>query len=114
MTAEQEQDAEKRLEAAIAAAKPYTEAALLDSAAKTNVAPQESAGTHRADPPISGAKVIYDIHIRFIHPPIPDRNFDYQAVRSDYEPGEPIGRGPTPIAALADLLEQEREDEANG
>lgn len=56
-------------------------------------------------------KVIYDIHIRFEHPPIPDRNFDYSATRSNYEPGEPIGRGRTPVAALADLLEQEMERE---
>lgn len=56
-------------------------------------------------------KVIYDIRISFEHPPIPDRSFDYSATRSNYEPGEPIGRGPTPIAALADLLEQEMERE---
>lgn len=52
-------------------------------------------------------KVVYDIHIRFEHPPIPDRSMDYSATRSSYDQGDPIGRGPTPLAALADLLEQE-------
>jgi hypothetical protein len=56
-------------------------------------------------------KVIYDIIIRFEHPPIPDRSFDYSASRSSYDEGDPIGRGPTPIAALADLLEQEMDRE---
>jgi hypothetical protein len=56
-------------------------------------------------------KVIYDIIIRFEHPPIPDRSFDYSASRSSYDEGDPIGRGPTPIAALADLLEQDMERE---
>lgn len=54
-------------------------------------------------------KVIYDIRLSFEHPPIPDRNFDWSATRSNYDAGDPIGRGRTPILALADLLEQEEE-----
>ena len=52
-------------------------------------------------------KVIYDIRISFENPPIPDRDCDYSATRSNYEPGDPIGRGMTPVIALADLLTQE-------
>lgn len=44
-------------------------------------------------------------------PPIPDRRWDWSAVRDGYEPGEPIGRGATEAAAIADLLEQEQERE---
>ena len=57
-------------------------------------------------------KVIYDILLSFVHPPIPDRNFDWDATRSNYEPGDLIGRGRTPVIALADLLEQEMEAES--
>lgn len=40
-------------------------------------------------------------------PPIPCRNSDYTAYDVDnYEPGMPLGRGPTPEAALAELKEQ--------
>jgi hypothetical protein len=52
-------------------------------------------------------KVIYDINITFVHPPIPERHFDYRATRSNYEPGLPMGYGRTPLAALADLMDQE-------
>jgi hypothetical protein len=41
-----------------------------------------------------------------IFPPIPDRNFDWSAVTDDYEPGHPIGYGPTEQAAVTDLKEQ--------
>jgi hypothetical protein len=54
-------------------------------------------------------KVIYDIRLSFEHPPIPDRNFDWSATRSNYDEGSPIGRGRTPAIALAHLLEQEAE-----
>jgi hypothetical protein len=54
-------------------------------------------------------KVIYDIRLSFEHPPIPDRNFDWSATRSNYDQGDPIGRGRTPAIALADLLDQEME-----
>jgi len=40
-------------------------------------------------------------------PPVPDRRFDWSAVRDGWDLGEPIGRGPTEAAAIADLLEQE-------
>lgn len=56
-------------------------------------------------------KVIRDINLSFEYPPIPDRRWDWSATRSGYEPGELIGRGPTPEKALADLLEQEAERE---
>jgi hypothetical protein len=39
-------------------------------------------------------------------PPIPDRRWDWSAVTDDYEPGHPIGRGPTEADAVRDLLEQ--------
>jgi hypothetical protein len=52
-------------------------------------------------------KVIRDIQLSFIHPPIPDRNYDWQASRTGYDQGDPLGHGRTPVAALADLLEQE-------
>lgn len=45
--------------------------------------------------------------ISYLHPPIPVRDRDYCATREDFEPGEPIGYGATPSAALADLREQE-------
>ena len=58
-------------------------------------------------------KVVYDIHLTFVHPPIPLRDFDWQATRSNFDPerGRPCGRGRTPLAALADLLEQEMEED---
>jgi len=43
--------------------------------------------------------------------PIPDRNYDWCATLDSYEPGMPIGWGPTEELAIADLLE--RIDEAN-
>lgn len=51
--------------------------------------------------------VVRDIDLTFIYPPIPDRNFDWQATRSGYDEGDPIVHGRTPVIALADLLEQE-------
>lgn len=46
------------------------------------------------------------IIVEHIYPPIPDRRFDYQAVFDGYEPGDPIGHGPTEQAAIDDLHEQ--------
>lgn len=46
------------------------------------------------------------IQLTHIYPPIPTRDFDWSAVTDSYEPGMPIGYGPTPQAALNDLLEQ--------
>ena len=44
----------------------------------------------------------------FDYPPIPNRDFDWSAIDADTYDGErsPIGRGATPNAAIADLLEQ--------
>lgn len=42
----------------------------------------------------------------FIYPPVPFRDHDWQARTEDYEPGHPLGYGPTEEAARADLLEQ--------
>jgi len=40
-------------------------------------------------------------------PPIPVRNMDYHACDADnYEPGAPLGFGPSEAAALDDLREQ--------
>jgi hypothetical protein len=56
-------------------------------------------------------KVIRDIELSFIHPPIPDRNCDWQASRKGWDLGDPLGHGRTPIVALADLLEKEMDVE---
>jgi hypothetical protein len=45
--------------------------------------------------------------IRHIYPPIPIRNFDYEATRVDYEPGMAIGHGATPDEAYNDLIAAE-------
>jgi hypothetical protein len=42
-----------------------------------------------------------------ICPPVPSRQYDWEAIRRDYDEGDPIGRGPTEQAAIDDLLEQE-------
>ena len=39
----------------------------------------------------------------FIYPPIPDRRFDWQATENGWEPGMPVGYGPTEAWAIADL-----------
>jgi hypothetical protein len=44
------------------------------------------------------------IRTTFIYPPIPIRTCDWQAVRDDYEPGDPIGHGATEAEAIEDLL----------
>jgi hypothetical protein len=44
------------------------------------------------------------IETEYVHPPIPDRSMDWSATLSGYEPDDPIGRGPTETAAVADLL----------
>ena len=49
----------------------------------------------------------HEIVTEYVYPPIPERGFDWSAVRRDYEPGNNIGRGATEEAAIADLLEQE-------
>ena len=43
----------------------------------------------------------------FEYPPIPIRDFDWCAYDEDtYEPGCPIGWGPTEEAAIADLMQE--------
>ncbi len=37
--------------------------------------------------------------------PIPLRQFDWEAVTDNYEPGDPVGYGKTKNEAIADLLE---------
>lgn len=63
-------------------------------------------------------KTGHKIITSFDYPPIPDRSFDWSAVLSDYDGGDidydtpsrdPIGRGPTETAAVADLLDQLRD-----
>jgi hypothetical protein len=47
----------------------------------------------------------------FIHPPIPNRNFDWSATYDDYDGAEDsgnrnqVGFGPTEAAAIEDLTE---------
>jgi hypothetical protein len=41
-----------------------------------------------------------------VMPPIPTNIFDWSACFDDYEPGAPIGYGPTKEEAIADLMEQ--------
>ena len=44
-------------------------------------------------------------------PPIPDRRFDWSAYQDGWEPGLPLGRGATREEAIADLLEQLKDQE---
>jgi hypothetical protein len=43
---------------------------------------------------------------QFIYPPIPVRDFDWQAVTDNYEAGDPIGHGRTEWSAIRDLEAQ--------
>lgn len=45
----------------------------------------------------------------FIYPPIPDRNYDWEAVRENYDAGDLIGYGRTEQDAINNLIEQENE-----
>jgi hypothetical protein len=40
----------------------------------------------------------------FVYPPIPVRDFDWQAYMEGYEPGDALGHGATEAQAIADLL----------
>ncbi len=51
-----------------------------------------------------GGEVKITTHL--VYPPIPIRDFDWQATADDYEPGQPCGWGETEQDAIADLLEQ--------
>ena len=39
----------------------------------------------------------------FVYPPIPKRDWDWEATFDGYEPGDPIGRGPSEREAIIDL-----------
>ncbi len=43
------------------------------------------------------------------YPPIPDRRFDWSAIREDYDEGDLIGHGRTEQEAIDDLTQQEDE-----
>lgn len=45
----------------------------------------------------------------FWQKPTPDRNYDWEAVRENYDEGDPIGYGRTQREAEEDLLNQEEE-----
>jgi hypothetical protein len=45
----------------------------------------------------------------YVYPPIPIRNYDWSAIREDYEPGDLIGTGRTEQDAIDDLVRQENE-----
>lgn len=49
------------------------------------------------------------VNLHFVYPPIPDRQFDWQAVRGSYDLGDKVGFGRTREEAIADLLEREAE-----
>lgn len=44
------------------------------------------------------------------HPPIPTGDYDWSAIREDYEPGDLIGTGRTEQEAINDLKRQENEN----
>lgn len=43
--------------------------------------------------------------------PIPDRRYDWDAIREDYSEGDPIGHGITEQDAINDLVQQEEDNE---
>ena len=52
-----------------------------------------------------------NIRTTYIAPPIPIRNFDWQATLSDYDAGDPVGHGSTRDESIDDLLDQVPDDE---
>jgi hypothetical protein len=48
------------------------------------------------------------INTTFVNPPVPNRNFDWEATFDNYEPGDPIGRGSNEMLAVRDLINQTR------
>ena len=67
-----------------------------------------SRGAALAGMEVERRRITRGIEVECIAPPVPSRNYDFQALRRDsHEPGAPIGYGPTPEAAIEDLLEQE-------
>lgn len=49
------------------------------------------------------------IYTTYVYPPIPLRNYDWSAVRDNYDEGGCIGWGTTEDEAIADLLEMEQD-----
>jgi hypothetical protein len=49
------------------------------------------------------------VEVTLALPPIPSDRWDYAATFAGYEPGDLIGRGETPLAAVEDLKEQDDE-----
>jgi hypothetical protein len=47
-----------------------------------------------------------NIKTSFVYPPIPVRDFDWEAYFDGYEPGDALGHGATEEEAIADLLEK--------
>ena len=45
-----------------------------------------------------------NIQTSFVYPPIPVRDFDWQAHVEGYEPGDALGHGTTEAEAIANLL----------
>lgn len=45
------------------------------------------------------------ILVTFVYPPVPSRNYDWQAIFQDYEPGDWVGSGMTRELAVEELLE---------
>ena len=46
------------------------------------------------------------INTEYVYPPIPSRDYDWRATTPGYEPGDPIGTGPTRDVAITDLIER--------
>lgn len=46
------------------------------------------------------------IQTQFVYPPIESREYDWQAILTGYEPGDPIGYGRTEQNAIDDLLNE--------
>jgi hypothetical protein len=44
------------------------------------------------------------VHTYHDFPPIPVRDYDWSAYGDDYEPGYPVGRGPTEQMAISDYV----------
>ena len=54
-------------------------------------------------------KIMDKIITSYDYPPIPLRDYDWSAIREDYEPGDLIGTGRTEQNAKDDLVRQENE-----
>lgn len=48
-----------------------------------------------------------NIKTNYVYPPIPIRNYDWEAFRDDYDEGSIIGHGRTEKEAIDDLFDQE-------